>query len=365
MGLLASLNGFAVLVFGPLAGIAADRWRLRPILVWSDLGRAAVLALIPLLHSQGELSLTALGFVMAGVAILTTFFDVAYQSLLPSLVRRDQLLEGNSKLTMSMTTAEMIGPASTGALVQWLGAPRAIALDAFSFLLSALSILLIRKPETVKTSHEDVWNWHELSAGYRETFAHPILRAMALRAATASFFFGFLSTLYVLYAIRELQFTPLILGFVVALGGVGGFFGSVFAHRIGERLSVGTAMIGASIVSGVLLLLIPLPAGPGWFAIFCLGAAQLFGDVSYPVYSIHEVTLRQSIAAPELLGRITAFAQLLFKSMWPLGALVGGALAAGIGIRATFAVCSLGVLCSTLWLIFSPIRGLAHANVEG
>jgi len=136
-----------------------------------------------------------------------------------------------------MTTAEMIGPASTGALVQWLGAPRGIALDAFSFLLSALPVSLIRKPETVKTSHEDSWNWHELSAGYRETFAHPILRAMAWRAATVSFFFGFFSTLYVLYAIRELQFTPLILGFVVTLGGIGAFFGSVFAHRIGERLS--------------------------------------------------------------------------------------------------------------------------------
>ncbi len=117
-------------------------------------------------------------------------------------------------------------------------------------------------------------------------------------------------------------------------------------------------MVGASIVSGLLLLLIPLPSAPGWFAIFCLGAAQLFGDVSYPVYSIHEVTLRQSIAAPELLGRITAFAKLLFKGMWPLGALVGGALAAGIGMRAMFAVCAVGVLSSTLWLVFSPVRKL-------
>ena len=117
-------------------------------------------------------------------------------------------------------------------------------------------------------------------------------------------------------------------------------------------------MIGASLVSGALLLLIPLAPGPGWLAIVCLGAAQLFGDVSYPVYAIHEVTLRQSIAAPHLLGRITAFAQLLFKGFWPVGALAGGALATSIGIRPTFVICSMGVLASTLWLYFSPLRTL-------
>jgi predicted MFS family arabinose efflux permease len=363
MGLLAALNGFAALLFAPIAGVVADRRRLRPILIWTDLGRAAVLALIPFLHARGNLGMTALYAVMAAVAVLTTFFDVAYQSLLPSLVNRDQLLEGNAKLTMSMSTAEMIGPASTGALVQWLGAPRAIAIDSVSFLLSALSVALIRKAETVRPVHEDAWSWSELSAGSRATFAHPILRAMALRAATVSFFFGFFSTLYVLYAIRELAFTPLILGIVVTLGGIGGFIGSICAHRIAARFTVGATMIGASLVSGALLLLIPLAPGPGWTAILCLGAAQLLGDVSYPVYSIHEVTLRQSIAEPHLLGRVTAFAQLLFKGMWPLGALAGGALATGIGIRPTLALCAAGVLASTLWLYFSPLRD--HVTVEG
>ena len=243
-----------------------------------------------------------------------------------------------------------------------MGAPRAIALDALSFVISAISVALIRTPEVAKPQREDAWNWRELSAGCRETFAHPILRALALRSATASFFFGFFSTLYVLFAIRELRFTPPILGFVVALGGVGGFAGSVFAERIGRRLQVGTAMIGASLLNGFLLLLVPLSPGPGWMAILCMGAAQLFGDVAYPVYGIHEVTLRQSIAPAHLLGRITAFAQLLFKTCWPIGALVGGALATSIGIRATFLVCSAGVLASTLWLVFSPLRTLRHAT---
>jgi MFS family permease len=124
MGFLASLNGFAALLFGPVAGVTADRYRLRPILIGADLGRAAVLITVPILHYLGKLDMLALCVVMSLTALFTTFFDVAYQSLLPSLVRRDQLLEGNAKLTMSLTTAEMIGPAATGVLVQWLSARR-------------------------------------------------------------------------------------------------------------------------------------------------------------------------------------------------------------------------------------------------
>lgn len=359
MGFLASLNGFAALLFGPVAGVTADRFRLRPVLIGTDLGRAAVLVSVPVLHYFGKLDMFALCVVMSLTAMLTTFFDVAYQSLLPSLVRRDQLLEGNAKLTMSLTTAEMIGPAATGVLVQSLSAPRAIALDAVSFVVSAISVALIRKPEVVKDhAHVDAVDWHEISAGFRATWHNPLLRAMAFRSATASFFFGFFATLYVLYAVQELKFTPVVLGVVVTLGGAGAFLGATFAHRIANRFSVGWTMIGATIVSGVLLLLVPLAPGPGWIAVACLGAGQLFGDVAYPVYGIHEATLRQSVTPANLLGRVTAFAQLLFKGLWPIGALVGGMLATLIGIRMTFVLCSIGVIGSSLWLVFSPVRRL-------
>ncbi len=358
MGILASMNGFAALLFGPAAGIVADRFRLRPLLVGADLGRAAMLALVPLLYANGLLNMFALYAVIGCTAVFTTFFDVAYQSLLPSLVDRDKLLEGNAKLTLSMTTAEMIGPASTGMLVQWLGAPRAIALDAISFLVSAASVWLIRKPELVKELHPDGFNWREISAGFRTTFHDPILRALAMRSATASFFYGFFATLYVLYAVQALGFTPLVLGVIVTLGGFGAFLGSVFAARIASRFSVGRTMIGAALSHGLLSLLIPLAPGPGWIAMVCMGSSQLFGDIAFPVYGIHEATLRQSITPPALLGRVTACAQLLFKACWPIGALVGGALATAFGMRMTFVLCSMGVLASSLWLVFSPVRRL-------
>lgn len=371
MGVLASLNGFAALLFGPVAGLVADRFRLRPILILADLGRAAMLALVPLLYAYGKLNMFTLYAVIAATAVFTTFFDVAYQSLLPVLVAREDLLEGNSKLTMSMTTAEMVGPATTGMLVQWLTAPRAILIDAISFLVSAVSVWLIRaerEDSIVKDQRKQTESigWNELSAGFRLTFRDPILRALALRAATVAFFFGFFSTLYVLYAVQELKFTPVVLGIIVTLGGIGAFAGAIFAERIASHFSVGRTMIGAAMASGVISLLIPLAPGPGWMAVACLGAAQLFGDVAYPVYGIHEATLRQSITPPDLLGRVTACSQLLFKGLWPLGALVGGALATLIGMRMTFALCSMGVLASALWLVFSPVRRLTvHPSGPG
>jgi predicted MFS family arabinose efflux permease len=363
MGLLASLNGFGALLFGPIAGVVADRFRLRPILIATDLGRAGMLALVPLLYAQGQLTMTLLCVIMAGTAVFTTFFDVAYQSLLPSLVRRDQLLDGNAKLTMSLTTAEVVGPAGTGLLVQSLGAPRAIALDAASFLVSALSVALISPSREVvkdRLRESSTDGFSEISAGFRLTFSNPILRALALRSATASFFYGFFATLYVIYAVQELRFTPVVLGVVVTLGGIGAFMGAIFAERIARRFSVGRTMIGAAVTSGVLSFLIPLAPGPGWVAVACLGAAQLFGDIAYPVYGIHEATLRQSITPPGLLGRVTAFAQLLFKGCWPVGALVGGTLATWFGMRMTFVVCAAGVLASAAWLVFSPVRGLVE-----
>jgi predicted MFS family arabinose efflux permease len=270
---------------------------------------------------------------------------------------------------MSLTTAEVVGPAGTGLLVQTLGAPKAIAWDAASFLVSALSVALISPSrEKAKTfsvvkdpgASGEAGNFAEISAGFRLTFANPILRALALRSATASFFYGFFATLYVIYAVQELRFTPVVLGVVVTLGGIGAFVGAIFAERIARRFSVGRTMIGAAVTSGVLSFLIPLAPGPGWVAVACLGAAQLIGDIAYPVYGIHEATLRQSITPPELLGRVTAFAQLLFKGCWPVGALVGGTLATGIGMRMTFVVCATGVLASAAWLVFSPVRGLVE-----
>ncbi len=357
MGVLAFLGGIATLVIGPLAGMAADRYRLRPILIAADLGRAALLGLIPLLATASALRLWHLYALAAAAAVLTVFFDVGYQSLLPSLVRRDQLLEGNNKLTLSATTAEIVGPGMTGFLIQALSAPRAILLDALSFVASALSLAFIRRPEHKPARPEHEPMLAELTAGFRHLAGDPLLRPLALRTAGFSLSMGTFAALYVLYAISVLRLRPAVLGLVIAVGGVSAFAGALIAQRLGRRFPLGGILIACAAGHGATALLVPLARPPAAAAALLLGASQL-GDLAYSVYAIHELTLRQSIVPGALLGRVNAAMQMLFRGLLPIGSLAGGILASATSVRFALLLSALGALASVLFLIVSPVRRL-------
>jgi MFS family permease len=241
MGLLTALGGASTLVFGLIAGVWVDRLRRRPILIAADLGRALLLASIPLAALAGVLQMGQLYTVAALAGVLTVFFDVAYQSYLPALVARDQILEGNSKLALSASIAEIAGPGLTGILVQAITAPIAILFDALSFLVSALSVGLIRKPEPPPAARAPEHLVAETLAGLRFIFGHPVLRPLGLRWATTFLSMGFLGPLYVLYAIQILHLKPAMLGVVIAMGGVGAMVGSVLAPRLVRRFGLGPA----------------------------------------------------------------------------------------------------------------------------
>jgi MFS family permease len=364
MGFLSALGGAAVLVFGLVAGVWVDRLRRRPILIAADLGRAAILVSVPAAAVAGVLAMGQLYAVAALAGVLTVFFDVAYQSYLPALVVREQILEGNSKLALSSSIAEIAGPGLTGVLVQLITAPIAILFDAISFLFSALMVVLIRKPEPPAIRREPEHLVAETLAGVRFIFGEPLLRALGLRSATTFFFMGFFGPLYILYAIEILHLRPAMLGIVIAMGGVGAMVGSVVAPRIVRRFGLGPTFIVASLVQGLTNLLIPLAGLIGTagtvqaLAVACLMAPQLFGDMAFMVYNINELTLRQTVAPEHVLGRVNAGMQLLARGIWPIGSLIGGLLAAALGVRATLVLAAAGVALSTLWLFASPLRRL-------
>jgi predicted MFS family arabinose efflux permease len=357
MGVLASLSGISTLVFGPIAGLWVDRHRRRPILVAADLGRAVVLATVPLAAAFGALHMRQLYVVAALTGILTVFFDVAYQSYLPSLVERERVLEGNSKLALGSSMAEIAGPGLTGMLVQLITAPIAILVDALSFVWSALMVWLIRKPEPIPALRAEPRIWHELAGGLRTVAGHPVQRAIARQAATGNFFIGFFLSLYVLYAIRYLRISPAVLGVVIAVGGASNMLGALLAWRLARRFGVGSILIGSMLLIGVAALMIPLAHGSVVMATVFLVAAQL-GDLGWPIYNINELTLRQAITPKGMLGRVNAVMQMLIRGVFPVGSFCGGVLASVIGVRPTLTLGALGFLSSSLWLIFSPIRKL-------
>jgi predicted MFS family arabinose efflux permease len=363
MGILNGAGAASVVVFGLLAGAWADRLRRRPILIAADLGRAAVLGTIPLAAVTGRLSIGQLYAVAAVAGVLTVLFEVAYQAYLPSLVERENTLEGNSKLALSGTLAEIAGPGLAGVLVQWITAPMAILFDAVSFLCSAISLGSIRKPEAPPQPTSAPHLGREILEGLRVTWSDPVLRTLAGRSATSAFFLGFPGSLYILFVTRELGVNPALLGAIIAVGGIGGLVGAATTERLVRRFGLGRTLIGATVLTGVASLLVPLAHGSVAACSAFLIVAQL-GDVAWPVYSINETSLRQAIAPDHLLGRVNSAMHLLFWGVLPAGALAGGALAQIAGMRATLWLGSIGVLVSALWLVFSPVRRL-RALPEG
>ena len=358
MGFLAATGAASVLLFGLVAGVWADRVPRRPIMIAADLIRAALLATIPLAAFFHALSMPQLYGVIALTGFCTVFFDVAYQSYLPSLVEREQLLEGNSKLAQSSAIAEIAGPGLTGVLVQLITAPIAILFDAVSFIVSAVSVWMIRTPEP-RADRSAAHHWREeTSAGIRFIFSHPLLRPMAGFSACGFFCFGFMGTLYVLYAIRDLALPPAALGAVIAVGGVGSMLGAAIGPRIGRALGLGPTFIASMGAVFVSQILIVLAHGPLPLAVSFLVVQQLLGDAAFTTFNIHEVALRQAAAPEQVLGRVNGAMQLLTRGIYPLGAVLGGVLAQNIGIRATLALGIAGVALSILWLIVSPLRTL-------
>lgn len=363
MGVLAALAALPVLLVGLFAGVWADRVRRRPIMIATDLGRALLVGSIPVAAIFSWLSLWQLYIVIFLTAALTIFFEVAQQSYLPSLVEREHILEGNSKLGTSSSLAEIGGPALAGVLVQLLTAPIAMFLDALSFLASAIFIQKIKKtepaPQLSPTNEAGVPQiWAEIKEGLQVILHNPILRALAGCTALFNFFGGFFGAFYILYATKELKLDPAVIGVLIGLGGVGALSGSLLAGFVMRRLGLGKTLIGMLLVSRVVTLLIPMAGGTPEFVIFCMALPQLLGDGTLIIFMINEVSLRQTIVPDHLLGRANASMRFLVGAISPIGPLVGGLLGEAIGLRPALWIAVIGMFSSVLIVWFSPIRHL-------
>lgn len=356
MGVLSAAGAVPVLLMGLFAGAWVDRLRRRPLMIAADLARALTLLMIPLAAAAGFLNMGLLYAVVVLTSVFTVFFDSAYQAYLPALITREHLIEGNSKLALSGSLAEVLGPGLAGFLVQALTAPIAILFDSLSFVVSAISVGAIRQSEPAPVPHHERRPLvHEMIEGVRMIWHDPTLRALALSSGARSFFGNFIGVLYALYAIRTLGFGAAALGLTIALGGVGDLCGALLAQPVVQRFGLRRTLIGTTLLSGLISLLVPLAAGPLTVAIAMLMTSQLLSDGLRSIFAINEMSLRQTITPDRLLGRVTASMNLMVGGIGPLGALVGGFLGQTLGLRPTLVVAALGGgILGAFWLLRLP-----------
>jgi MFS family permease len=337
------------------AGVWVDRLRRRPILIAADVGRAVVLGSVPLTYAFGGLTLVQLYAVGFLTGVFTVFFDVSYQSYLPALVDKEHVIEGNAKLELSRAGSQVAGPTLAGALVSALTASYAVAVDAFSFVVSALCLMRIRKPEPEPVAFEDRQPMRaEIATGLRYTWRHPLLRPLILQIGMGNFFNASISSILLVFAVRDLHLTATTIGIAFSVGNAGLLLGATIARRLAAALGIGPTLICGAVATGVAWLL--LAVAPRHAAIPLLALAQFVWSLGAVLYFVNGISLIQTITPDRLLGRVNASRRFAVWGVIPFGSLLGGALGTALGLRTAIWIGATGAALSSIPLLVSPMR---------
>ena len=358
---LGAMDFLPFLLFALPAGVWVDRLPLRPILVTADFGRAVALLTIPFAAALDLLTIWQLYAVGFTTGLLTVFFDVAYQSYLPALVRRDELVDGNAKLEVSRSGAQFAGPAIGGVLVHLITAPYAILADAISFLWSALVLFRIRRREPKPERDPERSMRRELIEGLRYILRDPRWRAISAYVASSKLLLQRLVRCLPGLRARRLDLSPLAIGVTLSLGSLGWLGGALLANRISRKLGPGPTAILAAMTSGPPLFLIPL--APQSFPIPFFVLSEVLSGLAIVLFNINAISLMQALTPQRLLGRMNASRRFVVWGTIPLGAFAGGVLGTEIGLRPTLIVGAAGACFCFIPLLFSPLWSIRELGV--
>ncbi len=341
------------------AGVWVDRLRRRPILIACDLGRAAAIATIPLAFAFNALTIWQLYVVGAVTGCFSVFFDVAYQSYLPSLVDREQLVDGNSKLEISRSASALLGPGLSGALIGIVRAPLAMTLDAVSYLGSAAFLLWIRRAEPPVPRHDEATGEQptmrsEILIGLRWVTGHPLLRPIAVTTGLFNLFGQFANAIFLLYLVRDRGLSAELIGIALSIGSVGVLAAALVANRMTARFGLGRTLILSTLVFSLEWLVVA--AAPNDLIVPATVLSVFAGGFGGVVWNINQVSLRQAITPAGLQGRMNASMRFIVWGTIPIGLLAGGVLGTVIGLHATIWVGAIGSLVAFLPVALSPVR---------
>lgn len=361
VGVLNALKFVPVIVIAVFAGVWLDRRQRRPIMIMCALGNAVLIGLVPISSMAGFLSIGLLYVVITLSGSLTVIFDVGALSYVPSLVDLDQLSDGNSKLQASGYFAGVAGPGLAGLIVGLITAPITLSIDAVSYLFSAAGLMAIVKREPAPDQPADKPSVRRsLAEGFRAVYGTKLLRILLGQSATLNVGFGAVSTIFTIYAVRVLGFSPDKLGLALGSLAAGAFFGSLLAARVQRLLglprTLTLAIIG--VCASPLLLLIPRNANV--ISVLLAMAAWLGHGFGIGMWNVNTITLRQVLTPRRLLARMNATYRMVLFGALPVGAMLAGLLGDAVGYWHATLISVIALTIPMAWLTFSPVFRLAE-----
>lgn len=364
VGLLAALQRIAFPVLALFAGVVADRLRKRPLMIAADTLRGLAIVSVPAAAAVGALSLLQLYAVAVLLGVGTVVFDIAYLAYVPRLVGREDVLEANTKLEITFSASNLAGPSLGGALIQLFGAAQAMLADAFSFLASVVSIVLIRQPEPpareAGVAAQSIVR--EIKEGIALVARSPILRGLALMLTVSAIGFHLQDPALYLFAYRDVHLTPGQLGLVFAVGGAGALIGVLAVGAVVRRLGVGGSLAMTLIVVAIVFGAWPL-ALLG-HAVVVLSALIFVGGAMDSIFNVSQVSLRMAVTPDRLQGRMTATMRTLFWGAWPLANFAGGIVAGVVGAPWTIVIGSVLSLAAVPIILFGALGKVRqHSDV--
>jgi MFS family permease len=353
LGILSFLNTIPFLTLGLLVGVYVDRHRRRRIMIFADFGRALALFLIPLSAVVYVVTMNLLYLVTFVAGVLTVFFEITYQSYLPSLVDRSQIVDANSKLQTTASTAQTLGPSMAGFIIPVVTAPIACLGDTCGYISSVASLSLIKKPESIDASRSRAPVIKDIREGLRVVFEDPRLRSIAACTATANLASSAWGAILYKYLLQNLKMSVPEIGVAFAIGGVGSILGALTAMRVTNRLGVGRIIVLGIVLSGVTISL--YFAAPDT-AFYVLSGSFFINGIGVLWYNIPQVSYRQSVVSAEIQGRMNATMRTIVWGVVPIGGLLGGILGEVSGVHATIGLMTVLGALAFLFVLLSPVR---------
>jgi MFS family permease len=364
VGVLGAVDTAAFLLIGLPAGAWIDRMLKRRIMLTADLVRAVALAAIPALWLADALQFWHLYVVGAVLGVATVFFDVAYQSFVPVLVPSTSIADANGKLESTAQIARIGGPAAGGALLTIVAAPFVLAATALTYLTSFVVLTRIRDDERLPDRADRRPLPAEIREGLAYVVRHPLLSRITAATSINNLFATIAMTMTPLLVLRELGLSPAVMGLVLSVGSIGGLLGALASPWIASHLGEGTAIPVSCLAGGLFTLLLPFSAVVPGVSIAVLIVAEFGLAFAVLVYNITQVSFRQRVCPPRLLGRMNASIRFLVWGVMPIGALASGMLGSGIGVVPTMWIGAVGALFAAVPVWFSPLLGMRRLPEE-